>query len=89
MELPDGRKKRGKRNRERRFNWLTPVAHVVNSWLLQTLLSLEVTGPPGSPAQHQPSPGICSDAHGQNSGGGPNLQEPAERATQEGQLPLG
>lgn len=57
MELPDGRKKgRKKKNREaRKFNWLTPIAHVVNKLAVTNFANSEETGPPGVPAQH-PSP---------------------------------
>ena len=58
MELPDVRKKGRKKKEQRaarKFNWLTPIAHVVNKLAAPNFANSEETGPSGVPAQH-PSP---------------------------------
>ena len=45
-----GKKKRTERE-ARRFNWLTPIAHVVNKLAAPNFADSEETGAPGVPAQ--------------------------------------
>lgn len=56
MELPDGRKKKKEQREERKFNWLTPVAHVVNKLAAPNFANSEETGPPGVAASASAQP---------------------------------
>lgn len=66
MEEKGGKKKEQRENRK--FNWLTPITHVINKLAAPNFANWGETGPPGVPAQPCLQKPLETKSHGQGIG---------------------